>query len=100
MKLTISDEVAHLYKKQMELTDGDSLRLYVRVGGCGSGGFSVGVTIDTPSPEAYVITVDGIQFFVEEEDFWYLDEMVIDYNPDLDYVTFENNKINDTVNPN
>ncbi|MCD8500581.1 MAG: HesB/YadR/YfhF family protein [Bacillaceae bacterium] len=92
MQLSISKGAANFYKKQMELSEGDSLRLYVRVGGCGSGGFSVGVTIDTPSSRAYVSAVNGIQFFVEEDDFWYLDGITIDYNADLDQLSFEHTR--------
>jgi iron-sulfur cluster insertion protein len=100
MQLTISDQAVKLYKEEMGLKEGDSLRLYVRVGGCGSGGFSVGVTKDHPSPTAFVKTVNGIRFFVTEEDFWYLDGMTIDFDPDLNYLTFENPTIKDMDNPN
>ncbi len=100
MELQISKKAVDLYKSEMDLKAGDSLRLYVRVGGCGSGGFSVGVAKEQPSKNAYVTTVDGIQFFVAEEDFWYLNGMVIDFDEDLNYVTFENPNINDLDNPN
>jgi iron-sulfur cluster insertion protein len=100
MKLSISEKAVDLYKTEMGLRAGDSLRLYVRVGGCGSGGFSVGVTKDQPSPTSYVTKVNDINFFVEEEDFWYLNGMTIDFDEDLNYVTFENPNIQDTDNPN
>ncbi len=100
MEFTISQQASDLYKKEMGLTKGDSLRLYVRVGGCGSGGFSVGVTKDQPSAKAFVRTVDGINYFVEEEDFWYLHGMTIDFDPDTNFLTFENPNIKDTDNPN
>lgn len=100
MNVTITEKAVQLYKKEMELNDGDILRLYVRVGGVGSGGFSVGVTKDAPTENAYVTNVGGIGFFVEEEDFWYLDGMTIDYDDDLNYVTFQNANIKDLDNPN
>ncbi|RXI97806.1 hypothetical protein DS745_15695 [Anaerobacillus alkaliphilus] len=100
MEFIISEKAANLYKQEMGLQKGDSLRLYVRVGGCGSGGFSVGVTKDQPSPKAFARTVDSIKFFVEEEDFWYLDGMTIDFDLDLNFLTFENPNIKDTDNPN
>lgn len=100
MNFEISDKAAALYKNEMGLIEGDALRLFVRVGGCGSGGFSVGVTKEKPSKSAATKTVDGIDFFVEEEDFWYLNGMKIDFNEDLNYVTFENPKLNDLDNPN
>ncbi|MCT8137987.1 hypothetical protein H1D32_09595 [Anaerobacillus sp. CMMVII] len=100
MKFSISEKAVDLYITEMGLRPGDSLRLYVRVGGCGSGGFSVGVTKDQPSPTSFVTTVSNIQFFVEEEDFWYLNGMTIDFDEDLNYLTFENPNIKDTDNPN
>lgn len=100
MDVTIKNEAVQLYKKEMGLKEGDALRLYVRVGGCGSGGFSVGVTKDQPSPTSYIQTIEGISFFVEEEDFWYLNGMTIGFDPDLQFVTFENPAIKDVDNPN
>lgn len=100
MQLTISEKAVNLYKQEMGLKEGDSIRLYVRVGGCGSGGFSVGVGKDKPSHTSYITVVNGIQFFVEEEDFWYLNGMTIDFDDDLNYVTFENSNIKDMDNPN
>ncbi|WP_353626224.1 hypothetical protein [Bacillus sp. JCM 19041] len=43
MKLIITERAANFYKKEMDLNSGDILRLYVRVGGIGSGGFSIGI---------------------------------------------------------
>ncbi|TSB47021.1 iron-sulfur cluster biosynthesis family protein [Alkalicoccobacillus porphyridii] len=88
MYLTLSQSVIDLYKKEMELTLGESVRLFVRVGGVGSGGFSVGIMRDNPTDKAYIIDAESITFFVEEDDFWYLDGMTIDYNSDLDRVEF------------
>lgn len=43
MKVTLTDSAASLYINEIPLSKGDTLRLYVRIGGIGSGGFSVGV---------------------------------------------------------
>ncbi|KGA96662.1 hypothetical protein AJ85_07735 [Alkalihalobacillus alcalophilus ATCC 27647 = CGMCC 1.3604] len=89
MNITLTESAARLYIKEMELKKGDNLRLFVRIGGVGSGGFSVGVMRDTPSERAYVIKIDQVTFFVEEDDFWYLNGMSIDYNEDLGYLQIE-----------
>ncbi|WP_062046934.1 HesB/YadR/YfhF family protein [Bacillus sp. JCM 19034] len=89
MQLSISKKAAILYKKEMDLQKGDSLRLYVRIGGVGSGGFSVGVMKDKPNQFSYTVEQEGIIFFVEEDDFWYFNGMDIDYSEDLDYIHFE-----------
>lgn len=99
MHVTISDAVVELYKREMELTSGETVRLYVRVGGVGSGGFSVGIMKDTPTNKVYQITKQGIGFFVTEDDFWYVDGMTIDYNVDLDRVEFHQPRFNDAFYP-
>ncbi len=90
MKLTITNSAAALYINDIPLSKGDMLRLYVRVGGIGSGGFSVGVMKEQPSPTSFQIEKKGVVFFVNEDDFWYLDGMTIDYNEDLGYLDFSN----------
>ncbi|MFC5711824.1 iron-sulfur cluster biosynthesis family protein [Thalassorhabdus alkalitolerans] len=99
MDFTISSEAAKHYKKEMELKEGDAVRLFVRVGGVGSGGFSIGVAKETPSPTSFQVTKEGVTFFVTEEDQWYVDGMTISYEPGIDYFHFENPKIKDVINP-
>ncbi|NEU31294.1 hypothetical protein GN156_10950 [bacterium LRH843] len=90
MKLVLTDSAINLYLKEIPLQAGDKLRLYVRVGGIGSGGFSVGVMKDEPLSTSFKIEKRGIIFFVNEDDFWYLDGMTIDYNEDFGYLNFLN----------
>ncbi|MCM2674438.1 iron-sulfur cluster biosynthesis family protein [Alkalicoccobacillus plakortidis] len=99
MQLLLSDSVVTLYKEEMELKNGESVRLFVRVGGVGSGGFSVGVMRDEPSPNSYILEKQGIAFFVTEDDFWYVDGMTIDYNSDLDRVEFNQPRFLDAAHP-
>ncbi|WP_059105682.1 iron-sulfur cluster biosynthesis family protein [Shouchella shacheensis] len=100
MNLEITPKAASFYKQEMDLQKGDTLRLYVRVGGVGSGGFSVGIMRDDdPSASAYVLERESITFFVTEDDFWYLDEMMIDYDEDLDMVVFNQPRFDDLHHP-
>ncbi|RNA69399.1 HesB/YadR/YfhF family protein [Alteribacter keqinensis] len=99
MDLTITDNAAGLYKKEMNLADGDALRLYVRVGGIGSGGFSAGVTKELPEGTYMTKESGGITFCISEDDEWYFDGMTIDFNQDLGEVQFTNPKIEDVTNP-
>ncbi|WP_332693051.1 iron-sulfur cluster biosynthesis family protein [Halalkalibacter lacteus] len=100
MNVIITDSAIALYKKEMPLTEGDSLRLFVRVGGVGSGGFSVGLMQDEPTSTSYKINKQGVTFFVNEDDFWYLDGMTIDYNEDLGYLDFSNPTFDQIDHPN
>ncbi len=90
MKLTLTDSAIDLYKEEIPLVKGDYVRFFVRVGGVGSGGFSVGVMKDEPLSTSYQIEKEGITFFVNEDDFWFLDGMTIDYNEDFGYLDFSN----------
>ncbi|MFZ4452466.1 HesB/YadR/YfhF family protein [Salibacterium aidingense] len=99
MKVTIKPEAALLYKEEMELEDGDYLRLYVRIGGVGSGGYSIGVGKEKPEADAYVLQEQGIYFFVNPQDQWYLDGMIISYDSKIDLLHFENPNIYDVTNP-
>ncbi|MBB5174522.1 HesB/YadR/YfhF family protein [Texcoconibacillus texcoconensis] len=99
MDLTISERAVGFYKQEMNLEAGDKIRLYVRVGGCGSGGFSVGVMKEELQDGAHIEDIEGIYFFVTQDDAWYFDGMTIDYDPDYEMMVFENPYIDDLSNP-
>ncbi|MDT8859898.1 hypothetical protein N0O92_06605 [Alkalihalobacillus sp. MEB130] len=99
MEITITDSAVSLYIKEIPLKQGDTLRLYVRVGGVGSGGFSVGVLKEEPTPTSYKVSKQGVTFFVNEDDFWYLDGMSIDYDEDLGFLRFSNPNIEQLDHP-
>ncbi|SFL74060.1 iron-sulfur cluster biosynthesis family protein [Salibacterium qingdaonense] len=96
---TVKKEAARLYKQEMELEEGDYVRLFVRVGGVGSGGYSMGVAKEKPEAGSDVLQADGIYFFVNPQDQWYMNGMVISYDPQIDLLTFENPNIQDVTNP-
>ncbi|WP_028558930.1 HesB/YadR/YfhF family protein [Paenibacillus pinihumi] len=76
MNLTVEPTAAQWYKQELLLEAGDALRIYVQLGGCGSvqPGFSLGVVKDTPRKPALQHEVDGILFYMEEDNLWYLDD--------------------------
>lgn len=100
MDLTVTQSAINLYKHEMQLQKGDFLTLFVRVGGVGSGGFSAGVYQGKPDNEYKQKIIHDISFCVSEDDEWYFDGMVIDYNSDKQEMTFTNHKIEDVTNPN
>jgi uncharacterized protein YneR len=75
MKLVVEQSAAHWYKTEMGLTDGESVRIYVRLGGCGSvhPGLSLGVTKDDPRSIGLSDDVEGITYYIEEDNLWYLE---------------------------
>jgi Uncharacterized protein conserved in bacteria len=93
MKLTVEPAAAKWYKEQMELADGDSLRVFVRLGGCGSvhPGLSLGVTKDEPRAAGLSHEAEGITFYMEEDNLWYLEgkELVISFNPKYEEIRMD-----------
>jgi uncharacterized protein YneR len=75
MKLTIENQAAIWYKDELNLTQGDFVRFFVRYGGCGTvqTGFSLGIVKDSPQEIGMKAESNGITFFVEEKDMWYFD---------------------------
>ncbi|MFD0715456.1 HesB/YadR/YfhF family protein [Paenibacillus sp. GCM10027626] len=76
MKLVVEPEAASWYKRAMDLADGACLRIYVRLGGCGSvhPGLSLGIMEDVPRSPGLRTNVEGIEFYIEEENLWYLEQ--------------------------
>lgn len=76
MALIVEQPAANWYKAQMELEQGDHVRIYVRLGGCGSvhPGLSLGVMQDEPREIGAEHSVDGIHFYIEKDNMWYLEE--------------------------
>lgn len=76
MALKVEQPAAHWYKSEMELKQGDHVRIYVRLGGCGSvhPGLSLGVMQDMPRDIGAQDEVDGIHFYIEQDNMWYLEE--------------------------
>jgi len=76
MALIVEQPAANWYKTQMELGQGDHVRIFVRLGGCGSvhPGLSLGVIQDQPREIGAEHTVDGIHYFIEKDNMWYLED--------------------------
>ncbi|MBW7477107.1 HesB/YadR/YfhF family protein [Paenibacillus oenotherae] len=75
MRLLVEGAAADWYKREMLLQEGDHVRIFVRLGGCGSvqPGFSLGVMKDVPRNAALHHIAAGIDFYMEEDNLWYLD---------------------------
>lgn len=88
MKLTVEQAAARWYKEQMDLSDGDALRIFVRLGGCGSvhPGLSLGITKDTPRSAGLTHEIEGILFYMEEDNLWYLNDKELRISFDDRYV--------------
>lgn len=100
MQINVTKEAADFYKKEMNLGEDDVLWLFVRVGGIGSGGFSVGVANELPDLEAVSFVISDVHFYITEADVWYFEGMKIDFNTDIEDITFTHAKGHDLFYPN
>ena len=75
MRILVDEAAMRWYKEEMDLNGGDCLRVFVRLGGCGSvhSGFSLGIMKDNPSKPAISQESGGILFYMEEDNIWYLE---------------------------
>ncbi|SDL70849.1 HesB/YadR/YfhF family protein [Sediminibacillus halophilus] len=75
MDLQISESATQWYIEELDLDKNEQVRFFVRYGGVGGHqpGFSLGVTREDPENPTADSTVNGIHFFIEEDDSWYFD---------------------------
>lgn len=92
MQISVTKPAVEWFKQEMDAKEGDYLRFFARYGGCSTvqSGFSLGMSKESPRTMGISAVADGITFFVEEEDLWYLDnrDLTVDYDPQLGELTF------------
>jgi uncharacterized protein YneR len=83
MKLTITPAAAEHFKSEWGFQSGDFVRLFVRYGGHSNvhTSYSMGIDKDVPRSPAITAVADGVTFFVEEDEVWYLNgaDLKVDY---------------------
>ncbi|WP_017814961.1 MULTISPECIES: HesB/YadR/YfhF family protein [Paenibacillus] len=74
MSIAVSDEAARWYKKELDLQEGDALRFYARYSSNSDihPGFSLGISVEPPISPGLEQKTEGIQFYMEAQDLWYL----------------------------
>ena len=73
--LQITERAAEIYKNDMELTKQDEVRLFVR----GAEGFFLGVEKSASEQGDWSLEVNGVRFFIKEDDLWMFDGMTLDF---------------------
>ncbi|GIP27269.1 hypothetical protein J23TS9_23990 [Paenibacillus sp. J23TS9] len=104
MKLRISNDAAKWYIKELGLQNGSALRFFPRYssGGGLHPGFSLGISVEDPERPLLKEELEGIIFFMEEQDGWYLRgyDLVVRYlesQDDIEYI-YEEDQGNTTSN--
>lgn len=95
MEIKVTKPAFQFLRDEMELQDGDSIKIFVRYGGSGGHipGFSLGIDKDTFDGDGISTNVEGITFFMNTKDLWYLDnhDLTVKYTRKYDSLVFEVN---------
>lgn len=86
--LKVTERAAQFYKNEMDLENGDSIRLFVRYGGGGIDGFTLGVDKGQADPSNVKVTVEGVSFYNNPEDDWLIDQAMIDTDDSKEDIHF------------
>lgn len=75
MSIVISSGAASWFKRELGVAEGDFIRLFPRYssGGGLHPGFSLGIAIEPPARPMIETTQEGIVFYMEEQDLWYME---------------------------
>ncbi|MDQ0243126.1 uncharacterized protein YneR [Bacillus fengqiuensis] len=76
MNITVSNEALQWYKEELEINSGDMVKFFVRYGGCSTvqRGFSLGVAKQQPVLIGAQSEIEGITFYIEDQDLWYFED--------------------------
>lgn len=93
MHITISQAAIEWFKEEVELTAGKKVKFYTKIYGNSpiQPGFSLGFTVDqSPINKAAYTVVEGIEFYVEENDIWFFNghHLHVDYDETIDELVF------------
>jgi uncharacterized protein YneR len=93
MDFTITKPAVQWFIDELDLSEGDHVRFFARVGGCSTvqSGYSIGISQESPFEAAKTFESDGITFFIEEKDVWYFDDhdLKIKYSRKYDEISYE-----------
>ncbi|MDT3424627.1 uncharacterized protein YneR [Paenibacillus forsythiae] len=92
MSISVSADAASWFKRELGLTEGDSIRLFPRYssGGGLHPGFSLGIAVERPEHPGLEVSREGVVFYIEEPDLWYMEGygLSIIYMPEEDDIEY------------
>lgn len=96
MKIIISDAAKLWFQTEMDVETGQAIRFFARYGGSSPlhDSFSLGMTIDQPEEPVLQTTIDGVLYYIEERDQWFLDghDLYVSVNEKLNELKYEYKK--------
>ncbi len=89
LKITVTNEAAKWYKEEMALSDGDYLQFVVRLYGQSiHPNYSLGIEKSDPLHISIQTEVEGIIFYFEKEDDWFIKDYHLTVSLDGDEPAF------------
>ncbi|MNB72353.1 Iron-sulfur cluster biosynthesis [compost metagenome] len=92
MGISVSSEASSWFKRELGLDNGSSIRLFPRYssGGGLHPGFSLGIAVEPPGRPGLLTESEGIVFYMEEQDLWYMEghDLSILYDKDEDDIEY------------
>ncbi|MGO0059985.1 HesB/YadR/YfhF family protein [Brevibacillus fluminis] len=93
MKLRVTPAAIAWFEEEWGLEKGKHVRFFARYGGSSTvqDGFSLGVAVEEPRDAALGTEVNGILFYVEKDDIWYLNEknMTVDFDAKKNEIMYD-----------
>ncbi|EIT86880.1 hypothetical protein A374_04879 [Fictibacillus macauensis ZFHKF-1] len=89
MAFSLSESVISLYR-QIDFDEGEALQLFARYSGSPDhGGYAIGVQKGHPTDNDYIQEYEGLTVFVRPDDQWFVQDMMLDYDEQEDFFSFE-----------
>jgi len=92
MKIIVQPKALNWYVEELDLREGDFVRFFARYGGCSTvqKGFSLGLAKEPPLNIGAKSEINGVTFFIEENDLWYFDNnnLTVDFDEQLNEPIF------------
>lgn len=92
MYISVTPSAIQWFLEEWGIQPGDTMRIYVRYGGSTSEHPSFSLALNKASPNHIGLSTQaqGILFFIEESDIWYLNgkNLMIDYHQQADDIVF------------
>lgn len=93
MKFEITPQAAQWYVKELRLKEGESLKFFGKVYGTRDG-FSFAIAKEEPTNPFKLVTIDGVNFYIEKTDAWFFEDinLTVDFDTKLNepFFTYEN----------
>ncbi|WP_134685323.1 HesB/YadR/YfhF family protein [Brevibacillus migulae] len=92
MKMTIASDALAWFKEEWGFTPGDQIRFFARYGGSSTvqDSYSMGISKETPREIGISTVVEGITFYIESEDLWYLNgmDLTVQFRKETEEIVF------------